>query len=276
MNIEVYLFWLALTLYVASACLFIYSLFLDKEQFVSRAIHITTAGFLIHTVSLIWRWIEIGHGPYVSKYEVFSSTNWLAILIFLIAQWKWPKIKIAGAAFLPLSFILMGWAATVPKGAAEVPPSLKSYWLIIHIIFAKLAYGSVLVGTSMAFLYLLKDKKTKEKNLTPFLERTYSLEKLDYLSYRFIAMGFIFLAIVVISGAIWANNAWGRYWGWDPIETWALISWLIYGLYLHLRITWKWAGRKAAWTAMVAVFILIFSLFGVGVAYVSVHSGYLK
>lgn len=223
-------------------------------------VRLTLLGLVPHTAALFLRWIESGHGPYMRRFEVYSSDVWVALVIYLFLQWREPRLRISGVLVLPASFLLIGMAVLSSPEIQPLPASFGTYWLIVHILFAKLAYGCFLIGTAMALLYVLKDK----------------MEVMHEQSYRFIAFGFLMQGVMIATGAIWANKAWGRYWNWDPVETWSLISWLIYGLYLHLVRTFGWNGRKPAFFALAAVLVLIFALFGIGLVYDSLHSPYIR
>jgi len=142
------------------------------------------------------------------------------------------------------------------------------------VMFAKLTYTAFIASFAIAVAYLVRDRGGSGP-LHDVLDKLPSQDVLDDLSYRFIGAGFIFLGIMIVAGAIWANEAWGRYWGWDPIETWSLISWVVYAVYLHVRLTLGWRGRRAAWFAAAALPIVLFTLIGVPVAYQSIHGAYL-
>ena len=230
---------------------------------------------LPHSAALGLRWLEAGHGPYLRQYEVYSSDVWVMMVMFLLVQFWRPALRTAGMVAMPVCLLLIGMAVMASPEIRDLPVTFKTYWLIVHILFAKLAYGSALMGTAMGVLYLASQQKTRTNRLTNFYRRLPPLEVLDELSYAFIGFGFVMLGIMIVAGSIWAKNAWGRYWGWDPVETWALISWLFYGLYLHLRVTFKWQGGRAAWFSVVAMAVLIFALFGIGWFYQSFHSPYI-
>lgn len=269
-------YWTSVTLYAGSFCLYLISLVFKKEKLLSFTTTVVTLGFILHALAIVLRWVESGHGPYIGYYEIISSDVWVAVAAFLLAQVWLPRIRAAGVAIMPISFLLMGIGATASREIEPLSPALQSYWLIIHVSFAKLTFGSILVGTALGVLYLLKKKMEIKKDKSSFYERMPSLEVMDELGSRFIIIGEVFLTTMVVSGAIWANKAWGRYWGWDPIETWSLIAWLIYGFYLHLRITYNWQKEKAAWTLIFIIPFLIFALLGVAFVYNSVHTGYIS
>ncbi len=268
----------AATLYAVSSIIYIYCLVFKKEERINLAVKSAVVGLLFHSVSIALRWIEVGHGPYVSMFEALSKYAWFSVIIFLIVQEKYRKIKIAGSVVMPVSFLLMGAGSLYSKDIQTVPPSLRSYWLIAHVTFANLAFGSILVAVGISVLYILKERRSRKNdagNKDSFYDRMPELKVMDDLMYRFVASGFLFLTIMIGAGAIWANQTWGRYWGWDPIETWSLIIWFVYGICLHLRMNAGWSGKKIAWFIILSIFVLAFSLFGVGYVYSGLHASYL-
>jgi cytochrome c-type biogenesis protein CcsB len=224
------------------------------------------------------RWIETGHGPYISLYEVLSQAAWVSVAFFLLAQKKYARIKIAGFVVMPVSFLLMGIGATNSRDFQSIPASLYSYWLIPHAGFATLAFGSILTATGIAALYILKERFEnieKDPQVDSFYKKLPTLKVMDEIMYRFVGLALIFLTIMIGTGAIWANQTWARYWAWDPIETWSLISWFMYAICLHLRMNVGWSGRRFAWLIIFSIFVLAFSLFGVGVVYTGLHTDYI-
>ncbi len=272
---ESYSFWIGVTFYALATILFVVSLVFKKENLLRLAVINIFIGLFPHGLSIILRWIRVGHGPYLNVFEVLSSNTWIALAFYLFAQWKWPKIKWVGSIVSGIALIALGIAANFSREIEYLSPSLQSYWLMIHVFFTKLAFGSFVLSFAIAVFYLYKQKhkKKKEKDQSLVLKLP-NLNSLDELSYRFATLGFIFLAIQIIAGAIWANKAWGRYWGWDPVETWALMTWLIYGIYLHLRITYKWKGKKSAWYLFGAIFIMLIAFYIVPYISQSIHAVY--
>ncbi len=276
-QIDHILYLAATTLYGLSSIIYIYCFVFRKEDRISYAQYGVLAGLVFHSVSIALRWIETGHGPYVNMYEVLSKYAWFCAVIFLLAQQKYPKIKSAGFAVLSVTFLMMGFGMTYSRDVVPESTSLHSYWLIAHVVFANLAFGSILVAVGIAALYILKERRSVKKGNTddPFYDRLPALNVMDDLMYRFVASGLLFLTIMIAAGAIWANQTWGRYWGWDPTETWSLVTWFMYGICLHLRMNAGWSGRRIAWFIIFSIIILAFSLFGIGYVYSGLHTDYL-
>ncbi len=269
----------ATTLYILSSVFYIYCLVFNKEERIRYAVNSALAGLLFHSVSIALRWIETEHGPYISMFELLSKYAWFSVVIFLLVQQKYEKIKIAGFIVMPVVLLMMGVGSTYPRDIQTIPAALRSYWLIAHVGFASLAFGSILVAVGIATLYVLKERseniKKDSKDADLFYNRLPSLKVMDEMMYRFVASGLLFLTIMIGAGAIWANQTWGRYWGWDPIETWSLITWFMYAICLHLRVNVGWTGKRIAWFIIFSIFVLAFSLFGVGYVYSGLHSDYL-
>ena len=153
--------------------------------------------------------------------------------------------------------------------ASTLAPALQSWWIWVHIIGASTGFASVLIAAGLGLMYLLK-----EKNAGGIYDKLPEPQALDNLAYRFVAAGFIMYGLMIVSGCFWSNTVKGNYWNWDPVEVWSLISWLIYGIYLHLRITFGWRGRKLAWYALIAVVVMIVSYWGVPFGVETFHTGF--
>ncbi|VVB89374.1 Cytochrome c biogenesis protein CcsA [uncultured archaeon] len=261
--------------------MYIYCLAFRKEEKLNLAASVALTGLLFHSVSIALRWIETGHGPYISMFEVLSKYAWFSVVIFLLVQQKFEKIRIAGFIVMPASLLIMGVGSTYSRDIQAIPASLQSYWLIAHVGFASLAFGSILVAVGIAALYILKERHSNNSGEGPenddsFFNKLPQLKILDELMYRFVAFGLLSLTIMIGAGAIWANQTWGRYWGWDPVETWSLVTWFTYGICLHLRLNVGWSGKRIAWFIIFSIFIMAFSAFGVGYVYSGLHTSYLK
>jgi cytochrome c-type biogenesis protein CcsB len=183
----------------------------------------------------------------------YSITGALTFtLAYLIVGLK-HDLRWLGLPISILILLILGTAITLLyRPSAPLVPALKSIWLVIHVSAAILSGGVFLLSNTVAGTYLWLDRMERKGERTPFAKRLPSLETLDQLSYRLVAFVFPLWTFAVIAGAIWAEAAWGRYWGWDPKETWAFITWILYAAYLHARVTAGWKGRKAAWLCLLA------------------------
>lgn len=270
LEFEIICHWIAVGFYILSTIFFAYSVSFRKEKTLKYGVIFAAAGLLPHSLALALRWYIAGHGPYMAKYEVLSSNAWIAVLMFLLIAWNIPRIRAAGVVVIPLSFLMMTFGLFTNPELKNLPPALSGIWLIIHILFNKLAVGAILISLGCAVLFLLKRNREDKR----FYQKLPSLEVLDVYSYKFIGFGFIFWSITLGAGSIWANNAWGRYWGWDPIETWSFITWLVYGLYLHLRHFFKWKGIKSAWMLVACFVVSVITIVIVPFVIDTLHSSY--
>jgi len=216
-------------------------------------------GFLLLTAAVIFRGISAHRVPWGNMYE-FSITGAFAFsgaYLFALKKYKlrWLGLPVSIAVLLTL-----GTAITLLyRPSAPLVPALKSTWLVIHVSAAIISGGVFLLANCVAAAYLILDRY-EQKGVRPVWgQRLPSLEVLDNLSYRLVALVFPLWTFAVIAGAIWAESAWGRYWGWDPKETWAFITWVVYAAYLHARVTVGWRGRKAAWLCLFAGSTFLFN-----------------
>lgn len=268
---EVIFHWFALSFYAVSMAFFMYCVVFQREKGLNVGLWLALIGLIPHTTALGVRWYAVGHGPYLQKMESLSSIAWVVMVMFLVFSYKVPKLKIIGFVALPCCLLLMTMGLFSNSGIQKAPATFCGVWFIIHIISSDLAVGAILIALGTSAFYLLKKKKGENR----FYKRLPSLEVLDTYSYKFAGFGFIFWGIMVASGALWADESWGRYWGWDPIETWSLITWLLFGIYLHLRKFFKWQGEKAAWLMVVCVIFSIVTLFVIPFVMTTIHSEYL-
>ncbi len=267
--------WAALFLYAASTVGFVLAVTFGRERFERVALGLAQAGLVVHAVAIGARWARTGHGPYLGFYEVASLMALLTVAALAWLVWRYPGFLPAGAAVMPVALLILGGSLLVSREAEAVSGALASLWLVIHVIFANLAYGSYVAAFALSAAFLMRDYGRDGGTLKMLLDRLPEQPVIDDLTYRFVGAGFVFQGIMIASGAIWANEAWGRYWGWDPMEIWSLIAWAVYAIYLHLRLTLGWQGRRAAWVAVVSLPVIVFSLLGVPLVYNSIHGAYL-
>ena len=228
-----------------------------------RAARIATAmmilGFLLLLCGVIARGISAKHVPWGNMYE-FSITGALAFTGAYLVALRKHDLRWLGL-FVSISVLLtLGTAITLLyRNSAPLVPALKSTWLVIHVVAAIISGGVFLLANVIAAAYLYLESMEKRGTRKPWAMRLPDLETLDQLSYRLVAFVFPLWTFAVIAGAIWAESAWGRYWGWDPKETWAFITWVAYAAYLHARVTIGWRGRRAAWLCLFAGSTFLFN-----------------
>jgi cytochrome c-type biogenesis protein CcsB len=270
MKYEYIFFWIAVSMYGISSFCYIMGLISKSDKLFTVGLYSAYIGFSPHIAAIGLRWKETGLEPFFSISESITFAIFMVVLIFLIFQSTKNRIPPLGVLVMPVSFVLMGWAGTLIKDAAvAVAPALQSLWIWVHIIGAATGFSSVLIAAGVGVIFLLKEKYSGS-----IYDRLPDLKTLDTTSYRFITGGFIMYGLMIVSGAFWSNQVKGNYWNWDPVEVWSLISWLTYGIYLHLRITFGWRGRKMAWYAMIAMFGMIVSYWGIPFFVETFHAGF--
>ena len=225
-------------------------------------------GVIGNTVGIILRWVEsyqlgIGHAPLSNLYESLIFFSWTIVVVYLIIERK-HKSRIIGAFTTPLAFLAMAYASMSPNISNQIQPllpALKSNWLIAHVIACFIGYASFAIAFGISWMYLFKQRDTggESRLLAHFPKHNI----LDELNHQLVMFGFLFLTTGIITGAVWANSAWGRYWGWDPKETWSLITWFIYATLLHARLMRGWHGKRIAYLSIIGFAAVLFTYFGV-------------
>lgn len=229
------------------------------EKIARNATGLMVLADLLLLAGLIARGLSASRFPLANMYEFSITGAFMFVTAYLIALKKhdlrWLGLIISLAALLTL-----GTAITLLYvESAPLVPALKSPWLLIHVLAAIISGGIFLLANSIAGAYLILEKIERGKGRGPWASRLPSLDSLDQLTYRLIALVFPIWTFSIIAGAIWAEAAWGRYWGWDPKETWAFITWVAYAAYLHARVTAGWKGKKAAWLCLIAGSTFLFN-----------------
>ncbi len=212
------------------------------------------------TLAIIFRGIAAGRFPIVNLYESLIFVVWGILLISTIMNNKFPSAEATATGLI--STFLLGAATLLPpwdKSPHYLIPALQSWWLYIHVTVSFLSYSGFTIAAILAIGYLTTRNDTRRKSL-------------DELSYKLVTISFPLLTLGIVTGAVWAHYAWGRYWSWDPKETWSLITWIIYAGYLHARITRGWSGRKTAWWLIIGFLATIFTFIGVNYLLPGLHS----
>ncbi len=261
-------------------CMLLYMIWLgSRKEIVGKlATYVTIVALIASTCAIILRMITSGHPPLSNGYEFLLTFVAGILAVYLFAEFRY-KLRSLGAFVMPIPFFLLMFIIMSmgpdERIAQAVPPALKSQWLTFHVLTAMFAYGAFAVSFGLGIMYLLKYSKTENgKKLSPkaMVARFPALEKLDELSYKVVGFAFPLLTLCIITGAIWANYAWGTYWSWDPKETWSLITWIIYAGYLHARLMYGWKGKRAAWLALFGFLAVLFTFFGVNYFLPGLHS----
>ncbi|NTW72543.1 MAG: cytochrome c biogenesis protein CcsA, partial [Eubacteriaceae bacterium] len=217
LTIESMFFYGAIIGYIGASVMYFIFFIMKNEKFGVYGSVVIKGAFLFHTLALIARGIGAGRVPLTNQYEFATSFAWGIALCFIYFERKY-SFRAMGTFVVPVIFIIIGYAAMQNKDVRALMPALRSYWLTIHVATAVISYGAFGVAFGVSGMYLLKERFAQDDF---FKQHMPSLEKLDLISYKAISLGYIFLTLVMITGAIWAERAWGRYWAWDPKETWS-------------------------------------------------------
>jgi cytochrome c-type biogenesis protein CcsB len=237
------------------------------------AIALTILGWVIHVASIVLRGIAAGHVPWSNMFEFACLGTGFMVGVFLLVQF-WRDVRFLGAYITGLVVLLLGLAAVnfyVP--ITPLPPALQSVWLVIHVFVATLATGFFAVGGGLSIAQLLQSRREsgRAKGLA-FLRSFPSSERLETIANRLIIVGFAFWTFTLMAGAIWAERAWGRYWGWDTKEVWTFIIWVVFAGYIHARATRGWRGNPSAWLAIVGFAAVLFNFTVVNLFFSGLHA----
>lgn len=254
------LFNLALAGYILAGIFYLIGQVFKSPKSQIYATFLLSAGFLSHTLCLLKRYHEAGHFPVIGLYETLVFSGWCVVLVYLILE-KVSEFKFLGVPVSLAATLILGYASILDKSPHPLMPALKSNWITIHVISYFLGYAGLLISFIVSLTYLFSRKKD-----------SLFAQRMDGLSHKMVSFAFPFLTLGLTTGAVWAKNAWGRYWSWDPKETWALITWLIYASYLHLRLGKDWQGKKAAILNIVGFLCVLFTFLGVNYLMKGLHS----
>ena len=264
--------------YFAAMVLFIVYIVSRVQAIGLTATGVVWAGFVANTIAIGLRWREayalgFQQAPLSNLYESVVFFAWSIALCYLLMDLKY-KQRAVGAFVLPFAFIFMIWAQLGLNAEIQpLVPALQSNWLTYHVITCFLGYAAFAVACGASIMYLLMIGREERKGDNQGLMGIFpSAKVLDDINYKAIMFGFPMLSLGIITGAAWANYAWGTYWSWDPKETWSLIIWFIYAAFLHARFTRGWVGRKAAWLSILGFAATIFCYLGVNLLLSGLHS----
>ena len=257
------LFFAAFALYGIAVILEFTGTAFKKDRFLKAAWIVFLAAFAIHLAFIVTRGIVAKRLPLSNQFEFANAFAWGVALLLVVMR---PRLKTdwLSVVAMPATVLVMTYAALQPMEIHDLMPALRSAWFGVHIGSAVISHASFVIAGCIALRYLLTVKKGNAD------ERT--LAQMDYISYRLVAFGFLFLTVVILSGAIWAEQAWSAFWTWDPKEVWALITWIIYAVYLHLRLRMKRKGTAMAWFLVIAVPVVFFTFAGVNTLMHGLHT----
>ena len=257
------LFFSALTVYFADIVLHTLAFVFKNKKLSAAAWILFYLAFGLNSAYIVARGIAAGRLPLANQFEFATALAWGIGLMAIILR-RGTDEPWLGAAGSVAAFLILSFAALQPRKISELMPALRSAWFAFHIGSAVFSYSAFMIAACFAirFLFLIKHAQEDDPRLL----------RLDYLAYRMTAFGFLLLTVTILTGCIWAEQAWSAFWTWDPKETWALITWLIYAAYLHLRLQKKWQGKRMAIYSLVGIVCVLFTFIGVNILFTGLHS----
>lgn len=263
-------------IYALASVFYIGSFSFKKPAFARLGFWVIVIGLVANTGGILLRWMEsyhmgYGHAPFSNMYESLVFFSWTSAALYVFVEFKY-KESIIGVFVSPLIFLSIAYASFDPSITSKITPlipALKSNWLIAHVITCFLGYAGFALAFGFSFMYFIKPK---DPGASSFFAKLPDWDTIDELTYQMIVFGFLFLTIGIITGSVWANSAWGKYWSWDPKETWSLITWFIYAIFLHLRLMRGWYGKNLAIVSIIGFLGVLFTYFGVNFLLSGLHS----
>jgi cytochrome c-type biogenesis protein CcsB len=245
----------------------------SAPRYLRAAIALTWMGWIIHVAAAIGRGVAAGRVPWANMFEFSLTATAVIVGVFLFAQF-WQDLRYLGAF---ITGLVIAWLGVAVLGfyvdVAPLQPALQSVWLVLHIIVAVLGTSFYALGAGLSIVQLLRNRRDQGGLVRArFLDTVPSTPRLEDLAYRVIVVGFVFWTFTLIAGAIWANAAWGRYWGWDTKEVWTFVIWVIYAGYIHARATRGWRGTRSAWLAIIGFSAVLFNFTIVNVFFKGLHA----
>jgi cytochrome c-type biogenesis protein CcsB len=246
----------------------------DAGSWVVAGLVLSTIGVTAHVIAVVTRGLAVHRVPWGNMYEFVVALTCVAAIFFLGVMLKYRAWAL-GVFVMGTLVVALGLAQTlIYTAAGPLVPALQSYWLAIHVAAMALSTGIFFVAAVLGIIYLWTERQSRKgtETMNGILARLPAKEQLDRLTYRTVVFGFPVWTFGVIAGAIWADQAWGRYWGWDPVETWAFITWVLYAAFLHARATAGWRGRRAHYVQLLGFASLMFNIFVVQTLLTGLHS----
>ena len=258
------LFNCAFAAYLLGLLVAVVSLFSGRRIIERLSVGLLSAGVTLQTVYIVMRWVEAGRAPFSNMFESLVLFGWAVVVVHLVVRLR-LNVPVLGAAAALMAVLVLAYASAFESEIKPLMPALQSNWLSVHVFTCFLGYAGFAISFLSALSYLVAVRVGER--VSPRTRDT-----LEEVTSRTISFGFLFLTIGIITGAVWANSAWGTYWSWDPKETWSLITWFIYAVYLHCRYMRGWSGTPAAWIAVAGFASVVFTYVGVNFLLSGLHS----
>lgn len=258
------LFNLSFSVYLLAVIVAVVATFARNRLSSIVSVMLMAAGALVHAAYIALRWHEAGRAPSSNMFESLVLFAWAVMVVYLALRIRF-NVPAMGAASAFLALLVLAYAGTFESDIKPLMPALRSNWLSVHVFMCLLGYAGFAISFLAAVGYLFSCRARSCVSET-------TRELVEVIVAKTIASGFLFLTVGIITGSVWANSAWGSYWSWDPKETWSLVTWLVYALYLHCRYVRGWRGRRAAWISIIGFACVLFTYFGVNFLLVGRHS----
>jgi cytochrome c-type biogenesis protein CcsB len=274
-DLSLHLYFGALILYCGGMLAFFAFFAYRRDSLRWLGLALVVPGTGVHLLAIVFRGFADGHYPLANMYEYSSMLALVAVVVFLLMTVRYPVASLAGGLALFVVVALMGLGFALYQSPEPLVPALQSYWLKIHVTSMMVSSGVLVSSFVFAALYLVKDRSLNVKSWlhdSVAAARLPSLETLDRLTFRAILLGFPIWTFGTMAGAIWGEHAWGRWWGWDPKETWAAITWIVFAIYLHAHSLRAWRGRRTALIATAGFVSILVTLYAVNLWIVGLHS----
>ncbi len=263
-------------IYGLATVFYIGSFAFKQKKLATIGFLVLVTGMVFNTAGIGFRWIEsyqmgFGRAPFTNMYESLVFFSWTMAVLYIFVELKY-KEQGFGVLVSPLIFLSIAYASFDPGISSTINPlipALKSNWLIAHVVTCFLGYAGFALAFGCSLMYLIKPGQASKDSI---FSRLPDGEVIDELTYQMVVFGFLFLTIGIITGAVWANSAWGKYWSWDPKETWSLITWFVYAIFMHLRMMRGWHGKNLALVSIVGFMAVMFTYFGVNFLLSGLHS----
>ncbi len=267
-DLELACFWTALVGYSLATAMAMYDLVFRRPPR-RLLLAVMLVAWLLHTAAIGARWERLGHLPFINTFEMLSANVWGLMGAVVFAYWLLPRLRTVASLLLPVVMLITAWMLLIPKQDSMLPATYYTVWLYIHIGFIKLFLGSAFVALGIAGVILLRSAGLGANRFA----RLPHDRALDATAYRCMALALVFDTLGIVSGSIWAQDAWGRYWSWDPLEVWSLVTWLSIGLMLHVRATFRPPVQANALLVVATFVIAFFTFFGIPFVSETLHKG---
>ena len=243
-----------------------------RSRFARIALGLTILAWVLHVAGTVLRGVAAERVPWANMFEFTLTASAVIVGIFLAVQ-LWQRLEFLGVFIIGLTTVALGLATTnFYVDVVPLPPALQNGWLVVHVFVAATATGFLAVGAALSIVQLLQTRRAALGRGASFLTRLPDAERLEHLAYRVIVVGFVFWTFTLIAGAVWAERAWGRYWGWDTKEVWTFIIWVLFAGYIHARATRGWRGPRSAWLAIIGFAAVVFNFTVVNLFFKGLHA----